>query len=320
MFRARREASLEDFGEVLAPEEASEPILAKPVRAALLEWLTEIWAVEELAAVGLTARKRALFDGPPGVGKTTLAHHLAARLGLTLVCVRPDRIIDCWLGKSAQNLGVLFDLAAAAEEANTPVILLFDEFDTIAAQRQHGSDPGGAQSERTAIVNSLLQRMDAHKGFIIAASNHGREIDQAVWRRFEIQIELKTPGQFERERILARYLNPFKLPRAAMSELAVAFETATPALMRQFCENMKRNIVVGPKAGWAMDKQSVIARIIASVTPHAHCGKPRLWSHGVKDAAIPLIPWPLSTEIFDEPEEGEAMQLESNVVSIGGRT
>src|SRR5713226_7304836 len=90
--------SFEEFGEVLYPDAAQEPILAKPVRDALTEWLTEIWAGDELKAVGLKPRQKALFTGPPGSGKTILAHHLAARLKLALVCVRSDRLIDSYIG------------------------------------------------------------------------------------------------------------------------------------------------------------------------------------------------------------------------------
>jgi len=288
------------FGRLLQPEEAQEPILARPVRAGVLEWLTEIWAEEELAAVGLRARRRALFHGAPGTGKTTLAHHIAARLGLALAVVRPDHVIGRYMGTGIENVRMIFD---RAEAMTTPAVLFFDELESIAAARMTSGVNQAAEHDHNAMINTLLTRLDGYDGFIIAATNHPKLVDEAVWRRFEIQVELGVPGQGERERILARYLDPFGLPKSELAAMAYAMETAAPALLRQFAEGLKRQIVVGPKAGWDMGREAVIARLVAACAPHPDLGLPRLWSLGAGDPAVAALGWPLrrSADLKDEP-------------------
>lgn len=314
-----RLTALGAFGELMEPSEAQQPILSRAVRNSLMAWLTEIWAADELTAVGLKPRARAMFSGKPGVGKTTLAHHLAGRLGLKMLAVRPEALIDAWLGSSGRNIGALFNLAAVPKDSDEePIVLFFDEFDAIALKRKAATQ--GAEEERNSWVNVLLQRIEQHTGFIIAATNFAQHIDPAIWRRFDMHMTLDLPGPDERERILARYLKPFGLPRASLTALAESLETASPALMRAFCEGMKRNIVLGPKLGWTMTRPAVIERLTTEIEPHPEVGKPRLWSHGARDRAVAEIPWPLplaadlKTEPADEdPEVGGAV---GNVVKL----
>lgn len=309
MARAHRTPTdLSGYGEVFMPREAEEPILGKAVRGALLAWLTEIFAEKELEAVGIGPRRRAIFDGPPGVGKTTLAHHLSARLGLPMLAVRPERVISMWMGQTGMQIGALFDAArdgivldeddldAAGEPLKTPVVLFLDEFDALGPKRL-GETRQGSEDERNEQVNVLLQRIEQHKGFIIAATNYGKRIDPALWRRFDMHLTLELPGQFEREQILARYLAPFGLPREPLKLLAGAFESASPALIRQFCEHLKRSIVLGPRLGHDMRIDAVVERVVVTVQPHPEIGKPPMWSTAAavhaRDRAVRALPWPL---------------------------
>jgi SpoVK/Ycf46/Vps4 family AAA+-type ATPase len=229
-----------------------------------------------------------------------------------MLAVRPDRLIDKWVGSSGKNIGALFDAVSKIDD--DPILLFLDEFDAVAIKRRAADS--GAEEERNSWVNTLLQRIEQHKGFIIAATNHAASIDAAVWRRFDIHITLDLPGQFEREQILKRYLAPFGMPSRALNRFAEAFDTASPALMRQFCENLKRQIVVGPKVGWDMRKAPVIDRLVTSVQPHPDMGKPTLWALGGKTPAISDLPWPLpfAADVIDEPRIAAATG--DNVVKL----
>lgn len=131
-----------------------------------------------------------LLTGPPGTGKTALAHHLARALDQPLVIKRASDLLSKWIGDSEKQIA-----AAFAEAAQTGSILLLDEIDSLLFDRSSAS-----RSWEVSQVNELLTWMESHPQPFIAATNHADKLDPAAMRRFVFKVRLKplTAGQAAR--------------------------------------------------------------------------------------------------------------------------
>jgi len=280
--------ALSKFADVLMPGEAEEPILAPSVRAAVFEWLTEVRAADDLKAVGIKPRRTALLYGPPGCGKTTLAHHFAARLGLPLACVRSESLVSAYLGSTGQNIGQLFDAMA---ETEGKVVVFFDEVDALGGRRMNDQ---GASVERANSLNVLLRRIERFDGIALAATNRQDFLDSALWRRFDMQISVDLPTEDERFAIIKRYAAPFDPPDEDVDLLVDLTSGASPALLRALMEGVKRTLIVGPKTGRGIDDPaSVFAAVVASVAPAPEYEPPPLWNTAGTLQSLASLTWPM---------------------------
>ena len=148
------------------------------------------------AATVCTPRTACLFCGPPGCGKTITAEIVAGELALPLAIVRIDSVMSSYLGETAANLRQVFDFITTY-----PLVVLFDEFDALAKERSDASDHG----ELKRVVNAFLQMLDGYRGksLLIAATNHERILDTAIWRRFDEVLVFDPPNQEQIKRLLA---------------------------------------------------------------------------------------------------------------------
>ncbi|MCF6219219.1 MAG: ATP-binding protein [Gammaproteobacteria bacterium] len=161
-------------------------VLTEKIRAQLDEMIEEQHRAELLHAHNLSPRHRVLLAGPPGNGKTTLAEALATELMVPMIVVRYETLIGSYLGETSARLKKLIDYAKTQR-----CVLFFDEFETLGKERGDIHETG----EIKRVVSSLLLQMDELPDYVIvvAASNHPELLDRAVWRRFQLRIELPTP-------------------------------------------------------------------------------------------------------------------------------
>lgn len=174
-------------------------ILPCEVKKVVTELVEEQIRADLLRSYNLEPRHRVLLMGPPGNGKTSLAEALADALSVPLLVVRYEAVIGSYLGETAQRIAQVFEYARSRH-----CVLLFDEFDTVAKERGDAQETG----EIKRVVSSLLLQVDALPSYVVAvtASNHPELLDRAVWRRFQVRLELPKPGPEQ----IKRWLNQFQ--------------------------------------------------------------------------------------------------------------
>lgn len=193
--QAKASPMLPDILQTLLHEEnpsrrLSDLVLPRHITADLKEFLSEYSQASLLRSHSLEPRHTMLVVGPPGTGKTTLASALAVELGLPFLTVRYDGLVGSFLGETAGRLQQVIDYVS-----RTPCVLFFDEFESIGKERADSNETG----EIKRVVSSLLLHMDAIPSscVIVCATNHPELLDRAVWRRFELRMEIPLPGTAE---------------------------------------------------------------------------------------------------------------------------
>lgn len=162
-----------------------------------------------------------LFSGPPGTGKTLAASILGAELGLDVYQVDLARMVDKYIGETEKNLAQLFDEAQRA-----PVILLFDEADSLFGSR---SKVEKAQDRYANLeINFLLQRMERFSGISILTSNRPNDLDAAFKRRLRFRVHFTLPEVAQRTQLWRQLLPVDCLVDASYNpeSLAQSFEVS----------------------------------------------------------------------------------------------
>ncbi|MBU1613552.1 ATP-binding protein [Patescibacteria group bacterium] len=141
-----------------------------------------------------------LFEGSPGVGKTTVAKIIAGEVSVPLVYVPIESIMSKWYGQSSQNLAQIFN---ASEDLGGSILFL-DEIDALAGSRNQNMFEATRR-----VLSVLLRKLDGIDSvtstITIGATNRKNDLDHALISRFDQCIHFPLPNISERAAIFANY-------------------------------------------------------------------------------------------------------------------
>jgi len=191
----------------------SDLVLPSNVQILAEQLIEEQQRADLLRSYNLEPRSRMLLTGPPGNGKTSLAEAIATALSVPFLVVRYEKVVNSYLGETAKRLQEVFQYARLNQ-----CVLFFDEFDALAKEREDRQESG----EIKRVLNSLLLEVDRLPSYVIlvAATNHPDLLDRAVWRRFQIRINLPLPDREQIARwfaLLASRFPQFKVEKTKRS-------------------------------------------------------------------------------------------------------
>lgn len=136
-----------------------------------------------------------LLTGPPGTGKTALAHHIARAVDRPLEVKRASDLLSRWVGGTEAAIADAF-----AEARDRGQVLLFDEVDSLLFDRTTAT-----HSWEAGQVNEMLTWLDRHPLPVIAATNHAHRLDPAALRRFVFKLDLAPLGRDRAARAFVRF-------------------------------------------------------------------------------------------------------------------
>ena len=171
----------------------------------------------------LPAPKGILLYGPPGCGKTLIAKAVANSLSQKVAELSGNRnvrsyflnikgpeLLNKYVGETERQIRIVFQRAREKAEEGMPVIIFFDEMDSLFRTRGTGI----SSDMESTIVPQLLAEIDGVESLrdviVIGATNREDLIDPAILRpgRLDVKIKIERPNEEAAAQIFSRYLTP----------------------------------------------------------------------------------------------------------------
>ncbi|MGI8529343.1 MAG: proteasome ATPase [Geodermatophilaceae bacterium] len=198
--------------------------------------------------------KGILLYGPPGCGKTLIAKAVANSLSKQMAKERGEgeaksyflnikgpELLNKYVGETERHIRLVFQRAREKASEGTPVIVFFDEMDSIF--RTRGS--GVSSDVENTIVPQLLSEIDGVEGLenviVIGASNREDMIDPAILRpgRLDVKIKIERPDAEAARDIFSKYLtSDLPIHIDDLGEHAGSAEATTSAMIQSTVERM----------------------------------------------------------------------------------
>ena len=199
----------------------------------------------------LPAPKGILLYGPPGCGKTliakavanSLAQRVAAKTGddkgrSYFINIKGPELLNKYVGETERQIRLVFQRAREKSEEGWPVIIFFDEMDSMFRTR----GTGVSSDMESTIVPQLLAEIDGadklQNVIIIGATNREDLIDPAILRpgRLDVKIRVDRPNRNAAQQILLRYLSD-DLPFGEGCQIADIVDLAIDRIFAETAEN-----------------------------------------------------------------------------------